>query len=351
MLVNLIDYVNVVSGGTPKTQIKEYWNGNIPWLTIDDFRDVNKYVYRAFKSITNKGLQNSATNILHTNDIIISARGTVGKIALIYQDMAFNQSCFGLRVKDTNVLNPEYLFYYLKCNLPYILKKSKGAVFDTITINSFKQIKINLPSINEQLYYARIISNIDEQIERNNNVVKRLQVLGKTVYSKKLSNCLFDKMSLNAIITTGKEDANHAKINGKYKFFTCGDNTFMCDDFKFEGKSVLVAGNGNFNVKYYDGKFNAYQRTYIIKNDDIIGNLYYTLVFNTELFRKKSNGSIIKFITIDMLNKIDIPVLSNETNYTLNTILSKINKIQNNTIQLQYLKNKLLPLLINQQLV
>lgn len=351
MLVNLIDYVNVISGGTPKTQIKEYWNGNIPWLTIDDFRDVNKYVYSALKAITNKGLQNSATNILHANDIIISARGTVGKIALIYQDMAFNQSCFGLRVKDTNVLNPEYLFYYLKCNLPYILKKSKGAVFDTITINSFKHIKINLPAINEQLYYARIISNIDEQIERNNNVVKRLQVLGKTVYSKKLSNCLFDKMSLNAIITTGKEDANHAKINGKYKFFTCGDNSFMCDDFKFEGKSVLVAGNGNFNVKYYDGKFNAYQRTYIIKNDDIIGNLYYTLLFNTELFRKKSNGSIIKFITIDMLNKIDIPVLSNETNYTLNTILSKINKIQNNTIQLLNLKNKLLPLLINQQLI
>ena len=114
MLVNLIDYVNVVSGGTPKTQIKEYWNGNIPWLTIDDFRDVNKYVYRTLKSITNAGLQNSATNILHTNDIIISARGTVGKIALIYQDMAFNQSCFGLQVKETNILNQEYLFYYLR---------------------------------------------------------------------------------------------------------------------------------------------------------------------------------------------------------------------------------------------
>lgn len=157
-------------------------------------------------------------------------------------------------------------------------------------------------------------------------------------------------MSLNAVITTGKEDANHAKINGKYKFFTCGDNSFMCDDFKFEGKSVLVAGNGNFNVKYYDGKFNAYQRTYIVKNDKIIGNLYYTLLFNTESFGKKSNGSIIKFITIDMLNKIDIPILSSEINCCLNKILSKINKIQNNTQQLNNLKDKLLPLLINQQL-
>ena len=110
MLVNLIDYVDIISGGTPRTQINEYRNGNIPWLTIDDFRDANKYVYIALKFITNAGLQNSATNILHKNDIIISARGTVGKIALIYQDMAFNQSCFGLRVKDTCILNPEFLF-------------------------------------------------------------------------------------------------------------------------------------------------------------------------------------------------------------------------------------------------
>ena len=157
-------------------------------------------------------------------------------------------------------------------------------------------------------------------------------------------------MSLNAVITTGKEDANHAKINGKYKFFTCGDNSLMCDDFKFEGKSVLVAGNGNFNVKYYDGKFNAYQRTYIVKNDKIIGNLYYTLLFNTELFRKKSNGSIIKFITIDMLNKIDVPIFSNEINNALNKILSKINEIQSNIFKLNNFKEILIPILINGQL-
>lgn len=120
--------------------------------------------------------------------------------------------------------------------------------------------------------------------------------------------------------------------------------------FKFEGKSVLVAGNGNFNVKYYDGKFNAYQRTYIVKNDKIIGNLYYTLLFNTELFRKKSNGSIIKFITIDMLNKIDVPIFSNEINNALNKILSKINEIQSNIFKLNNFKEILIPILINGQL-
>ena len=158
-------------------------------------------------------------------------------------------------------------------------------------------------------------------------------------------------MKQQASITTGKEDANHANPNGKYKFFTCADNISYCDDFKFEGKSVLVAGNGNFNVKYYEGKFNAYQRTYVIKNDPFIGNLYYTLLFNAEVSRKKSNGSIIKFITIEMLNNIEVPCFPENINNLLNKILFEINKLDEETHQLKQIKNKLLPLLINQQLM
>ena len=157
-------------------------------------------------------------------------------------------------------------------------------------------------------------------------------------------------MSTVSSITTGKEDANHATLDGKFKFFTCSDSISYCNDFKFEGKSILVAGNGNFNVKYYDGKFNAYQRTYVIKNDFIIGNLYYTLLFNTELFKKKANGSIIKFITIEMLNNIDVPTLGDNINFLLNNIVWKINHIEESTSNLIQLKNRLLPLLINQQL-
>ena len=158
-------------------------------------------------------------------------------------------------------------------------------------------------------------------------------------------------MKQKASITTGKEDANHSNPKGQYKFFTCADDVSYCDDFKFDGKSVLVAGNGNFNVKYYDGMFNAYQRTYVLKNDSIIGNLYFTLLFNTDLFRKKSNGSIIKFITIDMLNNIEIPIFSNKIDDILNNILSEINFIEEKSHKLKELKNKLLPLLINGQIV
>lgn len=254
---------------------------------------------------------------------------------------------------NASLVNSKFLNAYIQSPFArkyYELNASGSGQRYTLTIDTIANTPIYLPAYDVQLKIGNLLSEIDKQIERNNAVVKRLQVLGKTIYSKKITNCLFDKMSLNAVITTGKEDANHAKINGKYKFFTCGDNSLMCDDFKFEGKSVLVAGNGNFNVKYYDGKFNAYQRTYIVKNDKIIGNLYYTLLFNTELFRKKSNGSIIKFITIDMLNKIDVPIFSNEINNALNKILSKINEIQSNIFKLNNFKEILIPILINGQL-
>lgn len=254
---------------------------------------------------------------------------------------------------NASLVNSKFLNAYIQSPFArkyYELNASGSGQRYTLTIDTIANTPIYLPAYDVQLKIGNLLSEIDKQIERNNAVVKRLQVLGKTIYSKKITNCLFDKMSLNAVITTGKEDANHAKINGKYKFITCGDNSLMCDDFKFEGKSVLVAGNGNFNVKYYDGKFNAYQRTYIVKNDKIIGNLYYTLLFNTELFRKKSNGSIIKFITIDMLNKIDVPIFSNEINNALNKILSKINEIQSNIFKLNNFKEILIPILINGQL-
>lgn len=193
MLVKLLEYVEIISGGTPKTTNSEYWNGDIPWLAIDDFRDVNKYVYETQKLITKKGLENSSTNILRYGDIIISARGTVGKIALIHHDMAFNQSCFGIRIKNKQILNSNFLFYYLKCNLQYILKKSQGAIFDSINLSTFDYIKVDLPPIEIQEKIASILTQIDDQIEQNNVMVKKLQVLSRAIFNRFFSdetNCV-----------------------------------------------------------------------------------------------------------------------------------------------------------------
>lgn len=89
--------MDLIGGGTPKTSNPDYWNGDIPWLSVKDFGNDNRYVYETEKHITKLGLMNSSTKLLDKGDIIISARGTVGEIATIPYPMAFNQSCYGLR--------------------------------------------------------------------------------------------------------------------------------------------------------------------------------------------------------------------------------------------------------------
>ena len=108
----LSEICEIISGGTPKTSIAEYWNGNIFWLSVKDFNTDSKYVYKSEKTITELGLKNSSTNILQKGDIIISARGTVGELAMIPYDMAFNQSCYGIR--NSELIDNHYLFYSLK---------------------------------------------------------------------------------------------------------------------------------------------------------------------------------------------------------------------------------------------
>ena len=110
MKYKLSEIMDLIGGGTPKTSNPDYWNGNIPWLSVKDFGDDYRYVYETKKHITELGLQNSSTKLVKKGDIIISARGTVGEMAMIPFPMTFNQSCYGIRAKK-KIVDPFYLYY------------------------------------------------------------------------------------------------------------------------------------------------------------------------------------------------------------------------------------------------
>jgi len=142
------DVAEIVGGGTPKTKVPKYWNGDISWLSVVDFNTENKYVYKTEKTITQKGLDNSSTKILNKNNIIISARGTVGAIAVLKKPMAFNQSCYGIKsIKD--VSDPDFLYYLTKDSINSFQQIAHGGVFDTITRETFNAINILLPLLPE----------------------------------------------------------------------------------------------------------------------------------------------------------------------------------------------------------
>ena len=169
----LSDIIDIISGGTPKTSNSSYWGGNIPWLSVKDFNNGNRYVYKTEKHITELGLQNSSTNLLKKDDVIISARGTVGEMALIPYPMAFNQSCYGLRAKS-DIVESNYLYYLLKYKLSELKKITHGSVFDTITRDTFSNITVDLPTLSIQQKIAAILSALDSKIELNTAINNNL---------------------------------------------------------------------------------------------------------------------------------------------------------------------------------
>jgi type I restriction enzyme S subunit len=180
--VVLSSIIDIISGGTPKTSVPEYWNGDIGWLSVTDFNNDNRFVYETEKTITERGVKESNTKFLQIGDIIISARGTVGALAQIGKPMCFNQSCFGIRGKKDKVAN-DYLFYALRNYVKNIVKRSQGSVFDTINLASFDLMELNIHTdLHTQKSIAKILSDLDAKIELNNKINRELEAMAKTLY-------------------------------------------------------------------------------------------------------------------------------------------------------------------------
>ncbi len=147
-------------------------------------------------------------------------------------------------------------------------------------------------------------------------------------------------------ITTGKLDSNAAVHDGRYPFFTCDPVTLAIDTWAYDTEAILLAGNnasGNYTAKYYSGKFNAYQRTYIIESIDkqVLNVRYLGYAMNQQLrlLKTMSSGSTTKFLTIKMLHALDIPMPSIETQHRIASILSAYDDlIENNRKQIKLLE-------------
>lgn len=312
--------------------------------------------------------------------ITVGRSGSVGATHLYKQDCWIHNTC--LFVDDFKGNDPFYIFYLLKIlNLD---KLANSTSTPTLNRNFIHPLKIRVyADIEMQKKIGRILSNIDEKIAVNNEINKLLEQSARAIYEyyfvqfdfpnangkpyKSSGGEMIFSSTLNHHIpktfevkvmkdflnvVTGKEDANFATKNGQYAFFTCGDEILRCDKSVFKGKAILIAGNGNFNVKYFDGEFNAYQRTYVLipKNELYAGILYFSALNRIDIFTKGSNGSIVKFITKGDIENIPV-ILPNDTQIlsVFNTILDKQNLIRIENQKLKALRDFLLPLLLNAQ--
>lgn len=135
--------IDVMSGGTPKTDHPEFYGGNIPFYTPKDAND-SIFVYNTLTNITEEGLTHCNSQLYPRNTLIITARGTVGKLNLLAVPMAMNQSCFALQFKQKE--NPFFLYYAIRTEIAKLKKIANGGVFDTIVVKSFDHIKLIIPT-------------------------------------------------------------------------------------------------------------------------------------------------------------------------------------------------------------
>lgn len=136
--------MEVLSGGTPRTTVSDYWDGDLPFYTPKDATDTS-YVIRTERSITELGLKNCSSRLYSTHTVFISARGTVGKLNLAARPMAMSQSCYALIGKE--YVSQLFLFCALKEAIEYFKQHAVGAVFDAIVVDTFKLIPFTAPDV------------------------------------------------------------------------------------------------------------------------------------------------------------------------------------------------------------
>lgn len=326
------------------------------------------------------GIMCYVDEFLHDGEaILLPRKGTLDNIMYVNGKFWTVDTMYWAKV-DTDIAYPKYLYLYL--SLLDLSNLDTGSTLPSMTNDAYNMIPVNLPSLSQQIEVADRIFDIDSKISNNNAIAAELESMakdlydywfvqfdfpdengkpykssgGKMVWNEELKREIPDgweiKHSLDLAQTvTGKEDANFATVNGDYAYFTCGSDVLRCDEYKFEGKAVLIAGNGDFNVKYYDGKFNAYQRTYVlIPEDKYIGLLYRSAINKIAQFSRGSNGSIVKFITKSDVDGIEVLVPTDEMLMEpFNNFLDRIQQLHFENQELASLRDFLLPMLMNGQ--
>lgn len=156
------DITSIMSGGTPKTDVKEFYNGNIPFYTPKDSDD-SFFAFDTITHISQSGLDNCNSQLYPVNTVIITARGTVGKTTILAVPMAMNQSCYALKCDELN--SPYYLFFSLKNEVAALKKMANGGVFNTIIVKTFDSIYLIAPTQDVLNMFEASVSPIMEQIK------------------------------------------------------------------------------------------------------------------------------------------------------------------------------------------
>ena len=306
--VLLSDICSYVNCKTPVEQIQ----------LVDYVSTENLLQNKGGLSVANK-LPSGKVTVFQAGDVLVSnIRPYFKKIWLADRPGGASNDVLVFRKLNDNVYE-KYLYYILADDrfFAFSTASASGSKMPRGDKAQIMNYSVKLPPLEAQKKIANILSSLDEKIELNRRMNETLEQLGQALFrhyfvdNPDAKN--WKKRSLGEFfpVKTGKKDANFGTKDGKFPFFTCAQTISRAPSYSFDGSAILIAGNGDFNIKYYTGKFEAYQRTYvlILHNEELLGFLYFLMKKDLSLITGGSRGSVIKFITKGMIEnyRVELP--------------------------------------------
>lgn len=277
------------------------------------------------------------TKIAREKDILISVRAPIGALNIANCECCIGRGLAALTVNE-DICAQEYLWHALSGKVDELNSKGTGSTFKAINKKTLSETEIPLPPIDEQRKIPAILDKVSDLIAKRQQQLDKLDKAVKARFVEIFGDCYTNPHNLpiekwNNIFstTTGKLDSNAAVENGKYPFFTCSKETLRINTYAFDQEALLLAGNnaaGKYDVKYYCGKFNAYQRTYVLslKHDWSYALFRFQLEDKLGYLEQQSLGGLTKYLTLKILNELEFIVPPKEEQDKFAAFVDQIEK-------------------------
>jgi len=375
--VKLRDIGKIFSCGTPSTKRIDYWNGEIPWITPKDLSNYQKkYISKGERNISEKGLKNSSAVLIPKGSILMSSRAPIGYVVISENELATNQGFKSIECNNDMCLS-QYIYYWIKNNIDYIKSKANGSTFKEISIGSFSNLSIDLPSIDDQKKVISILEKIDKKIELNNQINNNLYEIVDNIYKHSFNNLdNFKRADEIADITIGKtpprnirecftknmNDVKWVSISDMGKcgayIFNTNERLTKCAVEKYNVKiipkeTILLSFKltlGRVAITTEDmttneaiAHFNLYNNNLKYYLFSYLKNYSFGNLGSTSSIATAVNSKIIKAISIALPNNLELENYNSKIEPLFKAI--KINEMENET--LSQLRDTLLPKLMN----
>ncbi len=319
--VRLGDVAEIKRGASPRPIENPKWfcaNSNVGWVRISDISKNSRFLYKTAQKLSKKGIEKS--RFIKQNSLIMSMCATIGKPIITKIDTCIHD---GFVVFENPKIDLNYLYYFLCYIEKEWLESGQQGSQVNLNVDLIKNKEVFYPKdLNEQIAIANVLSGLDRYLCSLDALILKKESVKKALSFELLSqrkrlkgfNQAWQRVRLGDIceITTGSLDANEMVHYGKYRFYTCAKEYYFIDKYAFDTEAILISGNGAYvgYVHYYKGKFNAYQRTYVLDNfsEHIIFVKYFLTMFLQSHIQTNRNEGNTPYIVMATLKNFEIPL-------------------------------------------